>query len=173
MKIFQRKELQQAIDHATNGGQALHLDMSPGGHSVFPAGRAMAHLFDQDRERLTAAARGLGVRRVKIERDGTPKQHVDLCGEPLNGARRKAWAESNERLDSWLTLEIEELGLMLAAADALVREGNPDAARVARMREEERRKVLIGFLHACDLAPWSELMEGLGIWYEAFLARSQ
>lgn len=98
MKTFQCREVEEAIAHAGRGGQALHL------HRVIPDRRAaprcfvaavdrgedIAHLFDLDEVRLVATARRLGVRVVKIDRPGTARQHVDLCGGPL----RKAIAEA-------------------------------------------------------------------------------
>jgi len=99
VKIFQQRELQAAFAHAAAGGQALHL-MS----GAFPSlrrdtpgcfkGRAqIAHLFDQDRARLVSTARKLGVRVIKVERDGAEGQHIDLCGQPLNRALAMAGKE--------------------------------------------------------------------------------
>jgi len=47
----------------------------------------IAHLFDMDAARLTATARKLGVRVIRIERANTTRQHIDLCGKPLAKAR--------------------------------------------------------------------------------------
>jgi hypothetical protein len=98
MRVFERRDLHAAIAYAEGGGQAIHLHrfVTPSAPAVFKAavkkGEYIAHLFDQDKERLTTTVRGLGVRVVKVEREGTPYQHVDLCGLPL--ARAVAQAEN-------------------------------------------------------------------------------
>jgi hypothetical protein len=51
--------------------------------SCFKGRATIAHLFDQDLTRLVKTARRLGVRVIRVERSGTPKQHIDLCGKPL------------------------------------------------------------------------------------------
>jgi hypothetical protein len=43
----------------------------------------IGHLFDQSKERLISTARKLGVRVIRVERDGQRGQHIDLCGKPL------------------------------------------------------------------------------------------
>ena len=95
-RIFAAAEVGEAVAFAADGGQALHL------HSIIPdRGRApacfvrevdrggqIAHLFDRDRSRLVRTVRALGVRVVVVvEREGTARQHVDLCGGPLRKAR--------------------------------------------------------------------------------------
>jgi hypothetical protein len=55
-------------------------------------GEYIAHLFDQNLERLEKTARRLGINIVVIEKPGTDSQHVDLCGRPL----RRALAEIGE-----------------------------------------------------------------------------
>lgn len=49
------------------------------------------YLMDRDEARLVLTARRLGVCSIKVEKRGTPMQHVDLCGRPLE--RAKALAE--------------------------------------------------------------------------------
>ena len=96
MKAFSARELWEAIEHAVQGNQALHLHsiLTADAPSCFVAavnrGEPIAHLFDQKVERLTATARRLGVRVIVIEHQNTDRQHIDLCGAPL----RKAIAES-------------------------------------------------------------------------------
>lgn len=94
VKLFTTFEVEPAYAHAAAGGQALHL------HQIIPdrktapwcfvravdAGEPIAHLFDQDEDRLTKTCRALGVRVVVVERKGHPGQHVDLCGKPLKKA---------------------------------------------------------------------------------------
>lgn len=95
MKIFQVDEIFDAYEHAQSGQQALHLHTLTAGHPLFRRYSEIAHLFDMNKERLIATARRLGVRVIKVEREGTIKQHIDLCGKPLERAR--AMAESEAR----------------------------------------------------------------------------
>jgi len=86
------RELEAAVAFAAAGDQALH--MMPGSFAhmrkdtpgCFRRGGQIAHLFDTDLVRLVATARRLGVRIIKVERGGTPRQHIDLCGKPLERA---------------------------------------------------------------------------------------
>jgi hypothetical protein len=92
VKIFQQRELQDAFAHVAAGGQALHLMSGLFAYlrrdtpRCFKGRAQIAHLFDQDRDRLISTARKLGVRVIKVERDGARGQHIDLCGQPLNRA---------------------------------------------------------------------------------------
>ncbi|MCB1714259.1 MAG: hypothetical protein KDK05_03895 [Candidatus Competibacteraceae bacterium] len=90
MKIFEMMDLQSAYQHAQEGGQALHLHTLNQGHRLFKRYPVIAHLLDQDVERLRKTAKSLGVRVIKIEHEGTRKQHIDLCGKPLERARELA-----------------------------------------------------------------------------------
>jgi hypothetical protein len=98
MKTFQQREIREAVLFAVSGEQALHL--MDGGFAYlrsdtpncFKGRDQLAHLFDQDRERLISTVKRLGVRVIRVEREGTPKQHIDLCGAPL----RRAISESDE-----------------------------------------------------------------------------
>lgn len=96
MKLFPEREIQQAYDHAAEGGQALHVYRSLWGNGKAPAcfqnAKEWGHLLDQDRARLERTAHALGVRRVVIHLPRTNKQHVDLCGAPLRRAIRQATA---------------------------------------------------------------------------------
>lgn len=98
MKTFPFLEIDEAKAHAAAGGQALHLhcvvfDDSPRCfRAAVERGEDIAHLFDQDLDRLRRTARRLGVRVIVVEHQGTPRQHVDLCGGPL----RKALAECGQ-----------------------------------------------------------------------------
>lgn len=94
MRVFGTMEVREAVAHAAGGGQALHL------HAIIPdrsraprcfvaavdRGEPIAHLFDLDRERLLATAKKCGVRVLHIDRDGTDRQHIDLCSGPLRKA---------------------------------------------------------------------------------------
>ena len=96
LRRFGRREIREARAYAAAGGQALHVwTPSEGERAAFSArglaapfrrARVWAHLLDQDRERLVATARRLGVRVVRVGRPGTPHQHVDLCAGPLDRA---------------------------------------------------------------------------------------
>ncbi|MDD2765609.1 MAG: hypothetical protein PHE83_16730 [Opitutaceae bacterium] len=92
MKLFQQRELPAAYAEALAGGQALHLMagsfayLRPDTPSCFKGRRQIAHLLDQDRTRLIATARRLGVRVIRVEKEGTHQQHIDLCGHPLTRA---------------------------------------------------------------------------------------
>lgn len=92
MKVFQEREVFLAYQHAAQGGQALHLHgfiMGAAPDSFrrdVERGKQIAHLLDQDMERLVTTARLLGVRWIVVEHQGTRRQHIDLCGEPLANA---------------------------------------------------------------------------------------
>jgi hypothetical protein len=94
MKLFQWREIEAAVDYAAQGGQALHIhnfiidrDKAPACFKRdVDAGKQIAHLFDQDKNRLIATARRLGVRVILVEREGTDGMHIDLCGKPLERA---------------------------------------------------------------------------------------
>lgn len=95
MRKFQATELKEALAFAASGGQALHLHKIIVDRKKAPQcfvraianGEFIAHLFDQDKQRLEETARDLGVRVILIEREGTPSQHIDLCGKPLRLAQ--------------------------------------------------------------------------------------
>ena len=91
MKLFSEREQREAIAFAMLGGQALHevgkwATARPGCPQVFKSGTGIAHLFDQNLDRLVLTARGLGVRVIKVERPGKEGQHIDLCAKPLEKA---------------------------------------------------------------------------------------
>ena len=100
MKIFEARDLELAKEYALNGGQALHLHKFIGNRAFAPKcfvravdrGEFIAHLFDQNEARLVATVRRLGVQVIKLERRGTDRQHVDLCGQPLQRAIEEAKA---------------------------------------------------------------------------------
>ncbi|MDQ7832063.1 MAG: hypothetical protein RDU30_10035 [Desulfovibrionaceae bacterium] len=94
MKRFERKHYYEALAHAADGEQALlvHSWHGPSKYACFDGTPEIGKLFDQDSARLVATARRLGVRRVKVDRDGQPGQHVDLVGGPLHRAKQEATA---------------------------------------------------------------------------------
>ncbi len=89
MKTFTMRQIIEAVLYSKEGGQALHLHhfITPSAPACFKRdvknGSNIAHLFDMNTERLKKTARKLGVRVIKIDREGTDKQHIDLCGKPL------------------------------------------------------------------------------------------
>jgi hypothetical protein len=89
MKRFEMHQIREAKQHAMYGGQAFHVHrINNTGHPLFKRYPVIAHLFDQDKARLIATARKLGVRVIKVEREGEPGQHIDLCGTPFNKAMK-------------------------------------------------------------------------------------
>ena len=97
MKLFETMTIREAYAFAKEGGQALHLfDGKIWGNPSEPtpscfrrtmkAGKMWAHLFDQDKTRLIATAKRLGVRVIVVSREGNYAQHIDLCGRPLERA---------------------------------------------------------------------------------------
>lgn len=92
MKLFPRNSLPSALAHASSGEQALlvHGWGRPSRIACFDGAPEIGKLFDLDRDRLVSTARRLGVRRIVVDRDGQPGQHVDLVGGPLAKAKQEA-----------------------------------------------------------------------------------
>lgn len=98
IKLFDFRErrptiegLRAPIHEAANGGQGLLLHVAIKGipaPGCFKRSKAWGKLYDQDVKRLVQTAAGLGVKRIVVHHNGTPKQHVDLCGGPLLKALR-------------------------------------------------------------------------------------
>lgn len=93
MRHFAERQISEAYEYAATGGQALHThrilnrNLAPKCFvDAVDRGEDIAHLFDMDAVRLRQTARKLGVKVVRIDREGTPKQHIDLCGAPLRKA---------------------------------------------------------------------------------------
>lgn len=92
MRVFLMRDLAAAYTYAEAGGQALHLmahsgGCYPGAPRCFQQTTEFGHLLDMDRDRLVATARQLGVRVIKVSREGQRGQHIDLCGKPLANAK--------------------------------------------------------------------------------------
>jgi hypothetical protein len=92
LKLFQMKQIREAIQYSSDGGQALHIHTINAGHRLFKKYPVIGHLFDQDTKRLIYLAGRLGVNVIKIEYEGNPRQHIDLCGKPFERARDIAQA---------------------------------------------------------------------------------
>lgn len=93
MQLYsERRQYREALACAAEGGQALfvHAWHGPSRIKCFDGAPWIGKLFDQDRARLAATARRLGVRIVKVDRAGEPGQHIDLVGRPLQRARAEA-----------------------------------------------------------------------------------
>ncbi|MEN6550033.1 MAG: hypothetical protein ABFE07_28660 [Armatimonadia bacterium] len=100
MKAFAQDQVREAQGYAAAGGQALHLintaillgmDVPP----PFRGAKALAHLFDQDLDRLVATAKRLGIRILLVHRPGELSQHVDLVGGPLRKAMKECQRETS------------------------------------------------------------------------------
>lgn len=103
MKRFETRQLDEAVNCAAEGGQALHVCRSSqfvtrDAPRCFQHSVLFAHLLDQDKARLETTARELGVRVVKMERINSPHQHVDLCGQPLHRAMAQCEEEKQGAL---------------------------------------------------------------------------
>src|SRR3990172_9962110 len=90
MKRFEMKQIFEAKAYSKQGGQALHIHNMNIGHPMFKRYPVIAHLFDADKTRLIATAKRLGVRVIKIGREGEDGQHIDLCGKPFERACKEA-----------------------------------------------------------------------------------
>jgi len=95
VRRFEMREVREAIAHAAEGGQALHVfrwTAPPTAPAAFRQQERteMAHLLDQDTERLVSTAFRLGIPLPRVQRRGTVRQHVDLCGQPLDRAKVEA-----------------------------------------------------------------------------------
>ena len=92
MTVFQQRRLHEAFAFAAAGGQALHLIDGRFAYlrrdtpQVFKNRAQLAHLFDQNKERLVATAKKLGVQVIRVEYPDHLRQHIDLCAGPLRRA---------------------------------------------------------------------------------------
>lgn len=90
MKLFQgHRQYREALAHVGTGEQSLFLHAWGGPSRIpcFDGVRIIGKLFDRDRVRLVATARRLGVRVIKVDREGQESQHIDLVGRPLERAK--------------------------------------------------------------------------------------
>jgi len=103
LKLFRMFQLDEAIAWAKEGQEALHVyrpgQLRPSRLDAFNNSATWGHLFCQDREALIIAARHFGVQRIVIHHQGTDRQHVDLCGKPLELAIRMAKMVAKESVD--------------------------------------------------------------------------
>lgn len=102
LRMFEERQIKDAWTWAAKGNQALHrMRAKPWPHipKCFRDAKWWGHLFDTNTERLIRTAKELGVKRVRIHQKGTPKQHVDLYGRPLEHAIKKATINHEEVYD--------------------------------------------------------------------------
>lgn len=71
-------------------------------------------MFSQDAELLEELARMNGVNVVKIERVGTTRQHIDLCGKPL----RRCLAGMGDNIDYYTMAKYQQRERERKALDA-------------------------------------------------------
>ena len=100
MRIFQYREIKQAYEHVAAGGQALHIGVPY--LCSDKAQDAVAHLLDQDYDRLARTAKGLGIEAIVPEHVGTHRQRIELRGKFLDRAincaeHQRACKERRER----------------------------------------------------------------------------
>lgn len=105
IKTFKMREIEEAIAFAAEDHThlALHLhriivdrDKAPKCFvRAVDKGEDIAHLFCQSITKLVMTAKRFGVKVIVVERQGTPNQHIDLCGGPL--AKAKWEAEQQKR----------------------------------------------------------------------------
>lgn len=88
-QVFQPLEVREARAHAMAGGIAVHLHKIVFPHSpecfkrAVARGEYIAHVFCQDAKELERLGRSMGVRVIYIDKPGTDRQHIDMCGAPL------------------------------------------------------------------------------------------
>lgn len=91
MKTFTQMELNEAFTYAKENPDsfAIHLHFMLGLRPPqcfkrdVKKGVPIAHVFGANKEALIALAKRLGVNRIVVEHTGTYRQHIDLCGKPL------------------------------------------------------------------------------------------
>ena len=102
MRLFKHREVKEAIAFALAGGQALHVwhpseEWRRRAPIAFRGPGPWAHLLDQDLKRLVQTAKRLGVKVIKVGREGTDHQHIDLCAGPLCRAFLEIEPQPEER----------------------------------------------------------------------------
>ena len=95
MKYFEQNELMAAIRYSLAGGQAICVfpadrEGFPNAPKCFKKTGLWGHLLDQDKDRLMATAKRLGVHVIRVGKVGMKTQHIDLCGGPLERAIMKS-----------------------------------------------------------------------------------
>lgn len=106
MRVFGTREVEAAVAYALAGNLALHLHRIIPNRATAPRcfvaaidrGEPISHLFHQSELVLLATARKLGVRVTHIDRRGTDRQHIDLCGGPLRRAFALLDADQADKL---------------------------------------------------------------------------
>lgn len=87
LRKFEYRQLQQALAYAQKGKQALHCHTQSEAVGLLRVIPRVAHLFDQDLDRLLLTAQDLGVMiPIKVYGQGTQFQHVLLLGDQFDRA---------------------------------------------------------------------------------------
>lgn len=101
MRVYGAWDVEEAVEYAKTGEIAIHLHriIGPTAPGCFKrdiaVGLPIAHVFGCDELQLRVIAKRCGVRVVVIDRPGTDRQHIDMCGAPL----RKLLAEVGVNID--------------------------------------------------------------------------
>ena len=90
-KIFRQRQLKDAMEFVANNPDkfAIHLhrivfDNSPGCfHKAVQSGYPIAHVFCRSLPKLIALAEDAGVKKLFVHFPRKERQHIDLCGKPL------------------------------------------------------------------------------------------
>lgn len=105
IKVFEMLEIEEAYACALAGGQALHLHNIVFDHSpqcfrtaVETRGEWIAHLFDQNAWRLMELAKRCGINVIYIDKQGSPRQHIDFCGNALQKLLAKLSLEERAKV---------------------------------------------------------------------------
>jgi hypothetical protein len=89
MRLFFYNQLDEALAYSLSGETAVHLHRIVFANSPYcfrrcvQQGYPIAHIFSQDAELLRELAVRSGIRVVYIDKEGTARQHLDMCGQPL------------------------------------------------------------------------------------------
>lgn len=104
MRLFLTHQIREAIayanEHPLNSALHLHRIVFPNSPECFKRdvrlGLPIAHLFSTDLYFLREIAARHGVKRVFIDKQNTPRQHIDLCGRPLREVLEEMGEDIND-----------------------------------------------------------------------------
>jgi len=88
-QVFETRDMDAAIAHAQAGGIAVHLHSIVFPHSprcfrmAVQRGEQIAHVFGQNADELRELAKFIGINVIYIDKEGTPRMHLDCCAGPL------------------------------------------------------------------------------------------
>lgn len=155
LAAFRQRDVDEAKAHAAAGGMGLHLHTIIGDWAKAPncfkrdvrAGKPIAHLFDADEDRLRKTCRRWGVKVILVERPGTPRQHIDLCGLPL----RRAVNECGDAV--WAEQVFRSFAVARAVRESAGAPPAPDPADAARWTADRLRCSICLEPFGADRAP--------------------